>query len=297
MTGNLVFRKNRSTQLALVSYLDYVTGAADKNEIILSLFIDLSKAFDTINHIILLKKLENYGIRGLANNLIKNYLTNRLQYVEIENFSSDSLNIMCGVPQGSILGPILFLLYVNDMHTCSQLLKFFLFADDTTLLFSSSNITSLMNTVNNELLHLADWFALNKLSLNISKTKYMIFKSINIDSLEMGILLNEKKISHVHTTKFLGVEIDDKLSWKKHIESIEKKLSSAIFIIRKIRYKINQQTARKLYDTLILPHITYCNLIWGNTYKSNTQNILKLQKEPLGYVLKTIPLNMKIYFL
>src|SRR2546425_2254388 len=148
------FRKNHSTQLALASYIDCITAALDKNQFTMSIFIDLSKAFDTINHTILLQKLEYYGVRGLVNDFIKSYLTNRLQYVEIENISSNPMKITCGIPQWSILGPLLFLLYVNDTHTCANLLKFFLFADDTTILFSSDDINLLINTVNNELLNL-----------------------------------------------------------------------------------------------------------------------------------------------
>ncbi len=279
--GQFGFRKNHSTQLAIISYLDHITAALDKNEHSISLFIDLSKAFDTINHNILLKKLDSYGIRGLANDLIKNYLINRSQFVELDGVSSDYLGINCGVPQGSILGPILFLLYVNDMYTCAKLLKFFLFADDTTIVFSSSDINCLINTVNAELVHLTDWFALNKLSLNISKTNYMIFKNSNIESFKNDLFLNGEVLTRVHTVKFLGVQIDDKLSWKNHTDMIGKKLSSAIFIIRRIRYKINQKTAQNLYNTLILPHITYCNVVWGNAYKSYTSNIGRLQKRAL----------------
>ena len=275
------FRKNHSTQHALVTFTDYVTSALDKNQIALSIFIDLSKAFDTINHNILLKKLEYYGVRGLANDLIKSYLTNRQQYVEIENHPSDLMSITCGVPQGSILGPLLFLIYVNDMHTCSSILKFFLFADDTTILLSSDDINFLINTINTELLKLADWFALNKLSLNVSKTNFIVFNNQNIEASKFIIHLSGSNISRVNSTKFLGVEIDEKLSWKKHTESVERKLSSALFLIRKIRYKINCKTAQNLYDSLILPHISYCILIWGNGYKSVTSNILKLQKRAL----------------
>ena len=135
--GQFGFRKNRSTQFALVSFLDKITETLDKNEYALSLFIDLSKAFDTINHSLLLKKLSSYGIRGTALELFKNYLSNRLQCVEIDGVRSNLLKITCGVPQGSILGPLLFLLYINDIHTCTKLLKFYLFADDTTVVLTS----------------------------------------------------------------------------------------------------------------------------------------------------------------
>jgi retron-type reverse transcriptase len=206
------FRKNRSTQLALTSYLDKLTEALDKNEYAISLFIDLSKAFDTIDHSLLLKKLYSYGIRGLAYDYIKSYLSNRLQYVETHGMSSSLLSITCGVPQGSILGPILFLLYINDISACTKLLKLFLFADDTTILYSSKDINELIKTMNKELETISDWFKLNKLSLNTAKTNYMIFKPIKNEIIHPNLLLNETAVVRVHSTRFLGVEIDEKLT-------------------------------------------------------------------------------------
>jgi len=275
------FRKNRSTKLALLSFIDTVTDSLDNNDYVISLFIDLSKAFDTIDHTLLLKKLHNYGIRGLAYQFLNSYLTDRFQCVEIDGISSGLKQITCGVPQGSILGPVLFLLYINDIHTCSDLLKFILFADDTTVLYSSSNLGELVTTVNRELTYLVNWFNSNKLSLNVSKTNYIIFSNHKLDKSHEDVIVGPIKINKVATTKFLGVIIDEKLTWTNHIREIEKKLASAIFVLRNIRYKINSSTALKLYDTLILPHLMYCNILWGNTYKTHTANIYRLQKRAL----------------
>ena len=279
--GQFGFRKNRSTQYALASFLDYVTEALDRNEHVLSLFIDLSKAFDTLDHSLLLRKLYNYGIRGIAYDFIKDYLSNRTQYVELNGVSSDLLTISCGVPQGSILGPVLFLLYINDIYTCSKLLKFFLFADDTTIVFSSKDLPTLFFLLNDELLLLSDWFASNKLSLNVSKSNFIVFNHNNRELDNLDLFLDGKKINRARTSKFLGVILDDNLSWHSHVSFVEKKLSSANFIIRKIRHKINQKTSLMLYDTLILPHLMYCSLNWGNTYKTYTLNIIRLQKRAL----------------
>src|SRR3989442_476604 len=195
--------------------------------------------------------------------------------------SSSLLDITCGVPQGSILGPMLFQLYINDLHDCSKLLMLFLFADDTTLVFSSSNLNLLFTIVNNELQLLADWLAINKLSLNVSKTNYILFKNNRLELVPHSLVLNGNIINRVQSATFLGLVVDEHLNWRGHALAVERKLSTANFIMRKIRYKINNITSLKLYDTLILLHISYSNIIWGNTCKLYTANISKLQKRTL----------------
>ena len=275
------FRKHHSTNFALTSFLDSLTEALDRNEYAVGIFIDLSKAFDTIDHQILLKKLDGYGVRGLAYNFVESYLKDRSQYVELLGVSSQPKSIKCGVPQGSVLGPVLFILYINDMIACSNLLKFFLFADDTTILYYSKNLDDLYNTVNTELKKLSLWFFQNKLSLNVSKTNYILFNNHRLPVDPPQLLLNNSPVSQVSSTKFLGVEIDDRLNWSKHIKSVENKLSSVIFILKKIRHKLNKTTALNLYHTLILPHLSYCNNVWGNTFKTYLGSLGRLQKRAL----------------
>ncbi len=275
------FRKNRSTQLALISFVDIVSAALENQDYVVSIFIDLSKAFDTIDHTILLRKLHNYGIRGVSFDYLKSYLTDRTQCVDIDGTLSNLNKITCGVPQGSILGPILFLLYINDLHNCSKILKLLLFADDTTLIFSSSDLKSLVSTLNKELALVYKWFNLNKLSLNVQKTKYMIFSNHVKETVSDKISIGDIDITRVNNIKFLGIEMDDKLTWLHHIRSVESKISSAIFIIRSIRYKISTGLALKLYDTLISPFLIYCVVIWGNSYKTHILHILRLQKRAL----------------
>ena len=164
-----------STNLALLELVEESTSSIDKKNKTIGVFIDLKKAFDTIDHDILLKKLDRYGVRGISNNRVKNYLTRRKQYVNIDIATSGMLQKVCGVPQGSVLGPQLFLLYINDICNVSKLINCILFADDTNLFFSGKCIKYQCKVMSMELIKLKSWFALNKLSLNISKTNYIVF--------------------------------------------------------------------------------------------------------------------------
>ena len=169
------FQKKKSTYMAIASVVDEISLAIDNKKYSIGVFIDLCKAFDTVNHDILLKKLEMYGIRGLPLCILKSYLLNRTQFVDIDGIKSSPRHIACGVPQGSILGPLLFLIYVDDMQYCSKLLKFVLFADDTNLFSSSSSMDMLFDVVNAELCNLSDYLKANRLSLNVKKSHYILF--------------------------------------------------------------------------------------------------------------------------
>ena len=171
------FREGYNTTLALTTLVDKISCAVGNNELVIGLFLDFKKAFDTINHNILFDKLFKYGVRGLALDWLKDYLYNRNQFVIYNNSISSKKSITCGVPQGSILGPLLFLLYINDLPNCSSLLHYLLFADDTSLFISGKNINDLVHMMNNELSKITDWLECNRLSLNIKKTKFMIFSS------------------------------------------------------------------------------------------------------------------------
>jgi retron-type reverse transcriptase len=155
--------------MALLDMYNRISEANEKNEYSIGIFIDLSKAFDTINHSILLQKLNSYGIRGLANDWFRSYLTNRKQFVSFNGVNSSCRTVTCGVPQGSVLGPLLFILYINDIINCSKLLHFIVFADDTILFYSCKDIHLLQRIVDTELKKLAEWFKANRLSLNIKK--------------------------------------------------------------------------------------------------------------------------------
>ena len=171
------FRKNMSTSLAILELVEEITTSIDDCKSTVGVFIDLKKAFDTVDHNIFVNKLEHYGIRGIANMWICSYLRNRSQYVCINDTNSDCMNVTCGIPQGSILGPALFIIYINDMCNVLSLMKSILFADDTNFFYSGKDLTEVCKTVANELDKLCRWFQVNKLfkSLNIAKTNFMVF--------------------------------------------------------------------------------------------------------------------------
>lgn len=277
------FRSNRSTSLAVMEFVENIATVVDNKQFGVGVFIDLSKAFDTIDHSLLLQKCERYGIRGIAQLWLRSYLNNRFQYVSIDDIKSHLKHVTCGVPQGSVLGPKLFILYINDICTVSDKLKYVVFADDTNLFCSGGNIKELLKTVELELMKLTKWFALNKLSLNESKTKFMLFggKRTNI---EVKLNLNNVEIERVYETKFLGVIIDDKVCWKPHIKHVKQKLSKSISILYKTRDLLNKSCLHLLYFSLVMPYMTYCAEIWGNTYKTNLDPIIKLQKRAIRII-------------
>ena len=169
------FRRNHSTLHATLLITDKIQRAIEDGLFSCSIFLDFSKAFDTVDHSILLQKLSHYGVRGIANDWFSSYLNNRRQYVSIGSIKSDDTLITHGVPQGSVLGPLLFLLYINDFSKCSNVFDFHIFADDTNLFYSSSNLVELESIVNYNLRYVSDWLMANKVSLSISKTNFLIF--------------------------------------------------------------------------------------------------------------------------
>ena len=199
--------------------------------------MDLSKAFDTLNHEIFFNKLSHYGITGTALKWFSGYLTGRQQYVEIESTSSCLLPLKTGVPQGSILGPLLFLIYMNDIPNATNNFEFILYADDTSL-FRTINIpiTSPVN-INEQLGYVYDWLAVNKLSLNTKKTKYMIFHAMNkkIDDLIPEIKIDDILIERVTNFNFLGLTLNENISWKPHIDKIANKITKFSGVLNRLK--------------------------------------------------------------
>ena len=272
------FQKGRSTAMALILLVDKISEAIEKGEVVLGVFLDFSKAFDTVDHKILMEKLKLYGITGVNHDWFSNYLSGRKQYVTYNNHKSATKTITCGVPQGSILGPLLFLLYINDLSSVSDDVFSILFADDSNLFISGKDINVLCDKMNNALKDIQQWLFCNKLSLNVLKTHYMFFTSLKKQVPDQVIKICNTAIDRVYVTKFLGVHIDSKLTWKEHILHTCKKVSKSIAILAKARKKLPQNCLFKLYYAVTYPYFIYCNHVWGNAFKETLKPLFRLQK-------------------
>ena len=226
----------------------------------------------------MLQKLCHYGIRGSALNWFSSYLSDRKQFVTYNDVSSSTKVISCGVPQGSILGPLLFLIYINDLCNICKLTTPILFADDTNLFSSGTDLDIMECIINEELTHISEWLKVNKLSLNIKKTQYMVFTKKKRKS-PIKLKIDGHAIHEVCKTKFLGVFIDNKLNWKDHISYISSKIARGLGMIIKARNYLNKNGLVNLYYSFIYPYLTYCNHIWGSTYKTNLQKLVILQNK------------------
>ena len=269
------FRKGHSTEHAILQITDQLKSSIDNKQITCGLFIDFSKAFDTVDHTILLNKLKKYGITGTSLLWFRNYLLNRSQYVKIGSCESKRQTMICGVPQGSTLGPLLFLLYINDIPNCSTKLSFRLFADDTNIFLSCNNYDLLKQTINEELQKVIHYCNINKLSINFSKSNYMIISSSHKNVKDLDI----SNISRKSYVKYLGIYIDEHLTWYRQISHVNQKISKNIGILYKLRHYVNLKTLFSLYYALIYPYLIYGIMSWDNTYKGSLQKIVRKQNQ------------------
>ena len=281
------FRKNVSTGVAIASFLRKVLGGANEGCYGAGVFLDLQKAFDSVSHDILLYKLSHYGVRGKPFELISSYLKDRKQYVQLRNVKSGVVSLNLGTPQGAILSPLLFLIFINDIVNSSQILKFTLFADDTSLYLKDSSIHNLLQILNIELKKIERWILANRLSLNVSKTVYLLFCGKKECSPDMySLSMFNRRIEQKSVTKFLGVFIDDKLSWKPHAQFVLGKLSRMAGILHQTKDCLTKTALKTIYYSLVYPNIQYGIIFWGATCKTLLDKIFVLQKRILRTVDK-----------
>ena len=275
------FREGHSTEYASLELIDRVINDIENKNISIAIFLDLSKAFDTLDHKILLYKLNYYGITNTELQWFSSYLTNRSQYVEFNNAKSNMLNITTGVPQGSILGPLLFLIYVNDINHTTSYFKFIMYADDTTLITTLQNnnagIQANQDDIHNNLDAVTEWLTLNKLSLNVAKTRFMLFhaRGKNVNQLVPDIKIANQTVARTENFDFLGLTINENLSWTPHVNKISNKISRATGLIRVLKRYLPDYILRIIYYSLVQSHLCFSILAWG----SEQSRIFKIQKK------------------
>lgn len=285
------FIPNRSTELAALELMDRNINAMNNNDTPFNIYLDLSKAFDSLDHKLLISKLKFYGLHEHSLKLIQNYLSERSQYVQLDSntsnstanstanstvnsianstCTSDPLNIKRGIPQGSVLGPLLFNIFINDLCKSSNIFQFIMYADDTTLVATLesfgnvSNHLALEGNINKEISKINEWLIINKLQLNVTKSKCMFFYKHPKKIPAINICINNTVIEKVEHFNFLGITLDQHITWKKHTSNVNIKISRVVGLLRKLQHFFPQRILLTIYNSLIHPHLLYGLIVWG----------------------------------
>ena len=280
------FRPGMSCEHALLNAQNSILHSLNKNQIAVLLLLDYSKAFDVIEHSILIKKLEHYGIRGVALNWFSSYLSNRRQFVSINGTSSTTNPILYGVPQGSILGPLLFVIYINDLPCISNLAKFILYADDANIIVTGTTEEEVNQKLQMITSLLISWVDSNGLSLNLKKTHYMIFSHKKIEYSKIDVSIAGTRITRVTEARFLGVIIDEKLTWSKHIAAVRIKMSRYMGIMYRIKRHLPLKVRLQLFHSFVQSHLNFCSLVWGFASKSLINSLFTKQKQGVRMLMQ-----------
>ena len=280
------FRANKSTDNAIIDLMQYIYEGLDNDFYVFSIFLDFKKAFDSVDHDVLLSKLYHYGVRGVAHDWFHSYLSNRKQYVTIDDSSSELQPITHGVPQGSILGPLLFLIFINDLPFCAPFFKFILFADDSTLScrIPKNEVNNFHVLINVHLESVYRWLSANKIAINTEKTKYIVFSyrgSIQLSPVYIG----DGQIENTNVTKFLGVNIDENLNFQSHVNFVSNKICKSVGIIFRLNY-LPTNILLTLYQSLILPYLSYGILAYSGCSLSYFNKLFIAQKRCVRAIYK-----------
>ena len=277
------FRKGFSTTSSMGDLTDNLFNNINQGLVTLAVFVDLKKAFDTVNHGILLKKLEHSGVRGINLDWCTSYLSRRLQRTFANAFLSREATVECGVPQGSVLGPAFFILYVNDMQNALRDAQIQLYANDTVIHAAGETALEAAGKLQPCLDGFVNWCEANKLSLNVSKTKLMAFGTRNKvkKAKTVNVYAQGKKLQMVPTYKYLGFSLDSTLSFKYHVNSVIKTVLYKVNLLSKVRKFMSESVALKVYKSMILPYFDYGDVIYDSSFKEGLDKLQRLQNKCL----------------
>ena len=286
------FRRNHSCETAVQGLISKWIENNDNGMSTVAIFLDLKRAFETIDRRRLLEKLQYlYGVEGNVLMWIEDYLTGRTQRTKFGNSVSEVLKSDIGVPQGSVLGPFLFLVYINDIEFCVEECSLNLYADDTVIFYSGRDLSEMFNTINREINTITKWLNINMLKLNVNKSKAMFIgskqlKNVNINDSAYGITVNNIDVEFVSSFKYLGIIIDNKLDFKEHVDYLEKKVRKKIGYLSRISKHLSLYTRLIIYQTIVLPHFTFCTTILYQSYLREINRLQMLQNKGMRCILK-----------
>lgn len=278
------FMKGKSTTQAIAALLDRVFRAWEDKSYALSVFMDLAKAFDSIEHGILLGKLDTLGVRGVALDWFCSYLGGRSQFVDVDRSRSRPQLVRYGVPQGSVLGPLLFNIFINSLIDTPMQGNLVLYADDSTLVVRGASAEDLKCSSYTDLTYLAEWLHENRLHINVDKSKYVLFRTKNKPDIDLDVVLDNDELGRVPSIRLLGMLVDESLCWDEHVDHLCKKLNSALHLLRKLSYFCHTEVLLTVYYSLFLSHARYCLPVWGGGSSFNMNRVFLLQKQAVRVI-------------